>query len=320
MYEKRQRFLLVLLILLGAALLAGIYHVSTREPSPVYKTWPFDVHEAARRQDETAKALGLPKELTLDLGEQVQMRLVLVPAGQFPMGSSNQEQKTAADDLNVLVDNKEEALEFVRDEYPQRSVTISRAFYMGIYTVTNEQYEVVMDLRPGDAQLARNPVDGISWNDAMEFCKKLSKKTGHPVHLPTEAQWEYACRAGTQTPFNFGQSISTDQANYNGEFVFAKGKKGPYRGKSIAVGTFKPNAWGLYDMHGNVMQWCRDWFGKYSATARMDPRGPDDGYFRVARGGSYGLHPANCRSASRQGVTPGSDFGGIGFRVIVLAE
>ena len=275
---------------------------------------------AAPRLHGAAPVAQPARELTLDLGHNARMKLVLIPAGTFLMGSSSGEQKAAADSLKALAGGQSRAAEFVRDEYPQRSVTISRAFYMGVYAVTNGQYEAVMDLRPGDPQLAGDPVDGVSWNDAVEFCSKLSRNAGRTVRLPTEAQWEYACRAGTETAFNFGDSIGTDQANYNGEFIFGNGRKGLYRGKTIAVGSFKPNAWGLYDMHGNILQWCGDWFGKYSATARTDPRGPDDGVFRVLRGGSWGLTPAECRSACRQGATPQTDYSGTGFRVVASVE
>jgi formylglycine-generating enzyme required for sulfatase activity len=160
-------------------------------------------------------------------------------------------------------------------------------------------------------------VEQVSWNDAADFCKKLSQTTGKTVTLPTEAQWEYACRAGTTTPFHTGQTISTDEANYNGNSVYGNGQKGTDRQTTIPVGSFKPNAFGLYDMHGNVLEWCSDWHGSYANANQMDPVGPSSGSDRVLRGGSYWDFPQLCRSAYRNwGVPYGRDYD-VGFRVVV---
>jgi formylglycine-generating enzyme required for sulfatase activity len=267
--------------------------------------WAFNSKEAGRRQDETAKALGVPKETDLNLGNKVTMKLVLIPSGKFMMGSPKDE-KGRKD-----------------DEGPQHEVTISKPFYMGIYPVTQEQYQQVMGKNPSDFEGASDPVEQVSWNDAVAFCKTLTKKTGKVVLLPTEAQWEWACRAGTTTPFNTGNTISTDEANYDGNSVYGDGKKGGYHARTIPVGSFKPNAFGLYDMHGNVWQWCSDWYDKdyYSANRNgRDSQGPKEGLCRVLRGGGWYNPPVYCRSASRDWTVPAEHNSLIGFRVAVLPD
>jgi sulfatase modifying factor 1 len=159
------------------------------------------------------------------------------------------------------------------------------------------------------------PVETVSWRDCQEFIKKLRKKDKKPYRLPTEAEWEYACRAGTTTPFHFGDTISTDQANYNGNYIYGNGKKGVYRKRTNPVGSFPANAWGLQDMHGNVWEWCQDWFGDYPQNDVVDPQGADVGQHRVLRGGSWSSSPGNCRSAFRDGVEPGFRSGYCGLRV-----
>ena len=148
----------------------------------------------------------------------------------------------------------------------------------GVYTVTQEQWQAVMGNNPSHFKGEKNlPVEKVSWDDCQEFIKKLREKDKKPYRLPTEAEWEYACRAGTTTPFHFGETISTDQANYNGNFTYGNGKKGVYRKKTTPVGSFPANAWGLHDMHGNVWQWCQDWYGDYPQKDVVDPQGPEKG-------------------------------------------
>ena len=232
------------------------------------------------------------KELALDLGNKVTMKLALIPAGKFTMGSPDSEKDRSS------------------DEGPQREVTISKAFYMGVYTVTQEQYEQIMGKNPSHFKGAQNPVEQVSWDDAVEFCKKLSQKAGKTVSLPTEAQWEYACRAGSKTRFSYG-----DDDDY--------GKLGDYAwysknsdGKTHAVGQKKPNDFGLYDMHGNVWQWCSDWYVESYANAnKTDPTGPASGSSRVLRGGSWYDYPDVCRSAHRLRCAPVIRNYVIGFRV-----
>jgi len=252
-------------------------------------------------------------ETVLDLGNNVKMRLVLIPAGKFIMGSPATEAGRGG------------------DEGPQHEVTISKPFYMGVFEVTQEQYEQVMGVNLGGFKGAKNPVECVSWDEAVEFCRKLSVGTGKKVTLPTEAQWEYACRAGTTTAYNTGDSLKPGQANAN--FPYNPGVWDTimaWLGMSSAqeiiqttpAGSFPPNGFGLYDMHGNVWEWCSDWCGEdyYANSPKTDPQGPDSGSARVLRGGCWDDLPTYCRSASRNGYDPGGLFNLYGgFRVVVLS-
>jgi sulfatase modifying factor 1 len=161
------------------------------------------------------------------------------------------------------------------------------------------------------------PVESVSWKEAQEFIEKLNKMEGtHKYRLPTEAEWEYACRAGTTTPFSTGKCISTDQANYNATNPMPGCPKGEARGKIVSVGSFPPNPWGLYDMHGNVWEWCQDWYGDYPQGEVTDPRGPASGRYRVFRGGSYDFDAWLIRSAVRGNGDPESHSGSVGFRLV----
>jgi formylglycine-generating enzyme required for sulfatase activity len=236
----------------------------------------------------------LPGEgtLTLYLGKQVTLKLALIPAGKFLMGSPADEAGRG------------------EDEGPQRAVVISRPFYMGIHEVTQAQYVVIMGNNPAKFKDPARPVETVSWEDAVEFCLKLSQRTGKKVALPTEAQWEYACRAGSKTRFCFGsdEKLLGAYARYG-----QSGEAG-----TAPVGLGKPNAWGLYDMHGNVTEWCADWYaGSYGNASSVDPAGPSSGQSRVIRGGCWGNPPGECRSAVRKGFVPDSRNPYRGFRVIV---
>jgi len=198
-------------------------------------------------------------------------------------------------------------------------VTISKAFYMGVFEVTQAQYQAVIASNPSNLKGASNPVEQVCWDDAVAFCKKLSAKTGKTVRLPTEAQWEYACRAGSKTRFGYG-----DDDEKLGDYAWYNKNSG---GKTHPVGQKKPNAFGLYDMNGNVWEWCSDWYadsyanlhaGKAGANNR-DPVGPDSGIARVLRGGSWDNLPWYCRAACRHRGHPSDRNGGNGFRVVVVA-
>ena len=234
------------------------------------------------------------KELTLDLGNKVTMKLTLIPSGKFMMGSSENEEDR------------------VGKEDPQHEVTISKAFYIGAYDVTQEQYERIMGKNPSNFKGAQNPVESVSWDDAAEFCKKLSQTSGKTVRLPTEAQWEYACRAGSKTRFGYGDDPDyTKLGDYAWYAVNSESKTHP-------VGQKKPNDWGLYDMHGKVFQWCSDWYAdSYANANNTDPQGPGSGSRRVLRGGGWGGNPRFCRSAHRGRFTPVGRYDFIGFRVCV---
>jgi formylglycine-generating enzyme required for sulfatase activity len=231
------------------------------------------------------------KTLTLDLGGGVTMKLVLIPAGKFMMGSPENEKDRDS------------------DEGPQREVTISRAFHMGVFEVTQEQYQAIMGTNPSNFKDAAKPVEMVSWDDAVEFCKKASLITGRTVRLPTEAEWEYACRAGSRTRFTFGD----DDKGLD--------KYGWYDGDTWEgtrpVGQKAPNAWGLYDMHGNVYEWCSDWYDAYVNAVETDPQGPKSGDARVLRGGAWFSYPWYLRSAFRRSNDPSGRFGLYGLRVVV---
>ena len=235
-----------------------------------------------------------------DLGNNIGLDMVAIPAGEFVMGSPPEEEGRDA------------------DEGPQRTVTVP-SFFMGRFQVTQAQYEAVMGENPSRFQGANRPVEKVSWNDAVAFCEKLTDRTGRTYRLPSEAEWEYACRSGTTTPFAFGPTITTDLANYDGNFTYGSGPKGVYREETTDVGSFPPNAFGLYDMHGNVYEWCQDvWHNSYEG-APMDGsawRSGGDQAQRVLRGGSWFDDPVFCRSANRyvfSRVILGSN---VGFRVV----
>ena len=199
-----------------------------------------------------------PKEEVSDLGKGVKLEMVLIPAGKFVMGSPKDEK-----DRDVGED--------------QHEVILTKAFYMGKYEVTQNQWESVMGGNPSKDKGAKLPVTNVSWNDCQEFIKKLNAKGKGEYRLPTEAEWEYSCRAGTKTAYSFGNAIAPKDANYKDANI----------GRSVAVGSYKANVFGLYDMHGNVWEWCEDWYGGYGKGAAIDPKGPNSGEGRVLRGGSF---------------------------------
>jgi HEAT repeat protein/formylglycine-generating enzyme required for sulfatase activity len=246
-----------------------------------------------------------PRTLDLDLGKNVTLKLTLIPAGKFMMGSPKTE--TGRDD----------------DEGPQREVTISKPFYMGVYEVTQAQWRAVMGTIPWRGKSsnaksgANNAATFISWNKANKFCELLSKKTGKKVSFPTEAQWEYACRAGSKTVYSFGDDVSKlgDYAMYESNTVRADDEY------ALVVGLKKPNAFGLYDMHGNVWECCRDWYDEkfYAKAKNIDPENTMETRQRVIRGGGGGSSPRWCRSANREPDVPDrSHYGSCnGFRVLI---
>ncbi|MCX5677392.1 MAG: formylglycine-generating enzyme family protein [Planctomycetota bacterium] len=249
-----------------------------------------------KRIDEALAKLGPalgpksgPASLTLDLGKGVLMKLVLIPAGKFLMGSPNLEK------------------ERMGNEGPQHEVIITKPFYLGVTEVTQAQYEAVMGTNPSKFKGPTYPVDSVTWHEAVEFCRKLSEKTGKTFRLPTEAEWEYACRAGSQTRFSFG-----DSEGVLGDYAWYKSNSG---GKTNSVGRKKPNAWGLYDMHGNVWEWCADWSGSYSSKSSTDPKGADSSWARVIRGGACdGNEAGGFRCAYRGHGDPAGRSGSRGFR------
>ena len=255
-----------------------------------------------------------PQVLTLELSNNIKLEMIKIPAGSFLMGGTETEVKRL---------NQEYSTDWYNNELPQHQVTLQE-YYLGKYPVTQEQYQAVMGNNPSSfTNNPKNPVENISWNDAKAFCQKLYEITGQECRLPTEAEWEYGCRAGTTTPFYFGETLSTEQANYNGNHTFRQGEKGIYRGKTTPVGSFPANKFGLYDMHGNVYEWCEDsWYTSY---AEKPDNLKQDGNIiwssnnekrHVLRGGSWNLNPRYCRSAIRsRGNAVGRNFER-GFRLV----
>jgi formylglycine-generating enzyme required for sulfatase activity len=260
-----------------------------------YTVWWFDADEARRRQAEAAAQLGLPVEKAIDLGDGVKLELVLIPAGRFRMGSQKNEKDRSYDEK-------------------QHWVVITKPFYMEKYEVTQEQWKKVIGANPSTFKTANNPVEMISWDDSQGFLRKLNalgKERGQ-FRLPTEAEWEWACRAGTRTRFCSGDD---DEALTGYAWFDANSANSTH-----PVGTRKPNAWGLYDMHGNVWEWCADWYGEddYTKSPRHDPTGPITGSNRVSRGGSWFNYSEGCRSSYHGFYTPTKGTPCVGFRMIFV--
>ncbi|MBE6426739.1 MAG: hypothetical protein E7029_12310, partial [Planctomycetaceae bacterium] len=209
------------------------------------------------------------------------------PPGTFLMGSPSSEPRR-------------------EDDETQHRVTLTRGFWMLETEVTQAMWKSVMGTDPSHVKGSQNPVECVSWDDCQEFCGKLSSKLELTVSLPTEAQWEYACRAGTTGAY-------AGDLDEMGWYWDNSGSK------THPVGEKKPNAWGLYDMHGNVWEWCQDWYGSYSTSPTSDPTGPSSGSFRVGRGGGWGSLAQFCRSALRYGSAPDSRYGSLGFRPVLAS-
>jgi formylglycine-generating enzyme required for sulfatase activity len=257
--------------------------------------------------DETAKGHKAKignKVIIENLDNEVSLEMVKIPGGKFLMGSPETEAERSY------------------NEGPQHNVDVPE-FFMGKYAVTQAQWEAVMGNNSSRFKGANRPVETVSWHEATEFCRKLSKITGRKYSLPSESQWEYACRAGTTTPFSFGRTITPELANYNGNFTYGNGSKGKYRKETTNVGIFPPNSFGLYDMHGNVWEWCADeWHNNYDGA-------PTDGSIwlngnqnrSLLRGGSWANYPNSCRSAIRNYLGGRDAYSNqTGFRVVCVGE
>jgi formylglycine-generating enzyme required for sulfatase activity len=273
---------------------------------------------------------GQSTQIVQGLGSGVSLELISIPSGYFRMGSLHEGGYD--------------------DEQPVHPVYL-KGFWLGKYPITQAQWQVVMGHLPSCRFHGENlPVDTICWREAVFFCQRLARLTGRPYALPAEAQWEYACRAGTTTPFNFGENITTDQVNYVGDHTYRESQPGVYRHGTTPVGSFPPNLWGLYDMHGNVWEFCSDRWTENYAGASVDGMNPSppikfsrDSLFdrivssisqqvdffpaaeasvpayRVARGGSWHETPAHCRSAVRLRVGENERLEYYGFRVMLPA-
>jgi formylglycine-generating enzyme required for sulfatase activity len=282
---------------------------STGAPTPAAAnvTIQFETVTLDDRGNEIKREKKEAKGIVEDLGNGVKLEMVEIPGGSFTMGSNDSE---------------------YADERPAHQVKVS-GFWMGRFEVTREQWREVARMTSFKSQrdLAedpsrfkdswKQPAENVGWEAAVEFCARLSRKTGKTYRLPTEAEWEYAARAGTTTPFAFGPTITPRYVNYNGKYPYGNASSGEDRGKTIPVGDLRvANAFGLFDMHGNVWEWCQDWYGPYPNTEATDPTGPSSGSYRVFRGGGWYLYAVDCRSADRYRIAPGDHYDGLGFRLL----
>lgn len=282
----------------------------------------FEVITVDAKGQEVKREKGQAEYFTEDLGNDITLDLVYIPGGKFLMGTEDEEIERLWKKYNK---------NYFRREKPQHEVKV-QPFFMGKYPITQAQWsaiasredlEVKRDLKPDPSRFNGNnlPVERVSWYDAVEFCQRLSKLTRQEYRLSSEAEWEYACRAGTATPFHFGETITSELANYNSNYTYASEPKGKYREQTTPVNSFPPNAFGLYDMHGNVWEWCADnWHDNYE-DAPIDrsarTKGINDNRSPV-RGGSWDYDPDDCRSASRGSYIrerDGTDDN-VGFRVV----
>ena len=243
------------------------------------------------------------------LDDKTHLRMMQIPAGTFLMGSPESEEGRS------------------KSESPQHQVSVP-SFFMAKYPVTQAQWRIVsampqvelkLKLNPSKFKGNTRPVEQVSWHEAIEFCARLTNHTKRQYRLPTEAEWEYACRAGTTTPFHFGETISPELANYNSKEVYGDGVTGEYRGETTPVDHFDiANAWGLCDMHGNVWEWCQDhWHSNYEGATKHGTAWltDDSDAPRVIRGGSWFNNPRDCRSAYRYYINPDLTYYLLGFRV-----
>lgn len=293
--------------LLGSSSTAKSEAVTLEEPAP-------STPRARQRRadvwqlfdDLEKKGPELAKLLTNSLG----IKFALIPAGTFWMGTPEKEEGCR------------------ENEIPRREVSLTRSFYMALTPVTQKQFFQVMGqnparFHPDNGGSLDNPVESVTWEQAEEFCRKLSERPEESqakrhFRLPTEAEWEYACRAGTSTPFCFGESLSSTQANFDGNFPYGHGAKDRNLQKTSRVGQFPANNFGLHDMHGNVWEWCADWLESlyYQWGPKRDPKGPSTGKYKVLRGGSWKNHAITCRSGYRNALNPRLKDSATGFRVV----
>jgi formylglycine-generating enzyme required for sulfatase activity len=267
---------------LESALSRGDKFQAQRTLAELEQLIPSDPRMSGLR--EKAAALPWPKEMSVDLGGGVTMDVVFIRSGSFSMGEGDE----------------------------KHQVTLTKPFYMGKYEVTQEQWQAVMGSNPSNNKGAKQPVETVSWDDCQQFVAKLNEKlAGMKASLPTEAQWEYACRAGSATKFCYG-----DDESGLSDYAWFTSNSG---NTTHPVGAKKPNAWGLYDMHGNVWEWCNDWYGPYLTNAQEDPQGPASGTHRVLRGGSFGDGPAGLTSSRRSYYTPDCRYNSLGCRVVLVA-
>lgn len=285
------------------------YGLLEKQPSEIIKArlekhfpwYEFESVTVNRRGEIIKRTPGRAKYYREDLGNGIYLDMVYVAGGNFIMGSPSSE-KDSSD-----------------RERPQHEVT-APSYWMGKYAVTQEQWEAVTENNPSAFKEAKRPVDFVSWDDCQEFCQKLSSNIGKNYRLPSEAEWEYGCRAGTTTAFHTGETIISNLANYDGDYTYLEEGKGLWRNRTVEVETFPPNTFGLYEMHGNVWEWCEDgWHDNYQEAPR-DERAWTDNHSqtsaRVLRGGSWFNSLTHCRSARRFSYGRGHAYNSYGFRLV----
>jgi formylglycine-generating enzyme required for sulfatase activity len=284
-------------------------NISTSVTSPEINQFSYQVMKIDGQGQQLENLTKQASYYSENLGDGIKLEMIAIPAGAFQMGSPPEEE------------NREGS------ESPLHQVAI-KAFYLSRVTITQVQWRAVAELpqverslhpEPANVKSNNQPIECVSWYDAVEFCARLSKSTGRAYRLTTEAEWEYACRAGTQTPFHFGPTIRADLANYDGNLTYGNGPQGQYREQTTPAGSFEvANDFGLYDMHGNVWEWCADpWHDNYQGA-------PSDGsaweiggdhLLRVLRGGSWDFNPSYCRSAQRARYAADLRYFNISFRI-----
>ncbi len=259
-----------------------------------------------------------------NLGNGVTLDLLRIPAGKIMMGMPADERQIALDNVVKYGNKREDVEKWLDWSTPQHQATL-KEFWLGKFTITNAQWYAVMGTNPSEQydvkfQGKNQPVVGVSWDDTKEFCKKASEKTGKSIRLPSETEWEYACRAGTNTAFHFGETITSELVNYDGNYPYGDAPEGEYRQKTVNVDSFSPNAWGLYQMHGNVWEWCEDvWHDNYKGIPQDGSPWLKDGEQNrhVVRGGSWDDNADICRSAIRNRFDTDYSFNNLGFRVVI---
>jgi formylglycine-generating enzyme required for sulfatase activity len=293
-----------------------------KSPFPPLLSFKFDVVIIDKTGKQISKKGATARYYAEDLGNGITLEMVAIPGGKFQMGTEDEEIERLVKKFNW---------DGYRREKPQHEVTV-QPFFMGKYPITQAQWLVIAsridlkverDIKPDPSYFKgdNRPVEQVSWYDAVEFCARLSKLTGREYRLPSEAEWEYACRAGTSTAFYFGETITGELANYDASYTYADEPKGEDRGETTSVGQFPPNAFGLYDMHGNVWEWCADtWHDNYEGAPNDgSPWLRNDNDYQVLRGGSWDYYPAFCRSAFRDWGGRGGYGRYGGFRVVCVS-
>jgi formylglycine-generating enzyme required for sulfatase activity len=320
-WQRRRLLKYAFLVLLGCFGVVGAYFLY-RKMILKLKVFRCSIVTVDAKGQEISRETKRIRYFVEKLPQEVELKMVYIPRGQFWMGTEEAE---------IARLNKKYGQGYSSSESPRHEVSVP-AFFMGKYEVTQAQWKAIASLPQIDRDLKSDPsnfkgdnrpVERVSWLDAVEFCKRLSRKTGKEYRLPSEAEWEYACRAGTTTPFAFGETLTGRLANYDATSTYAEEPKDQYRQQTTPVGKFPPNAFGLYDTHGNVWEWCEDdWHDNYQGAPKDGTTWIDNDNrsqsLKCLRGGSWSYYPYSCRSANRIRYFPDLSISG-GFRVACVS-